>query len=61
MPALHVVTVTPSLPLWVLDPLLTGIERSLHDAGASRVWVSDERPRLRVMADIPDQPPGGRR
>lgn len=53
MPTFQVVAVAPGLPLWLLDPLLTGIERTLHDAGAVRVWMSDEATPLTVMAELP--------
>jgi hypothetical protein len=53
MPTLHVLTVTPTLPHRVLDLVMTALEGALHEAGATRVWVSDELPHLAVMADLP--------
>ena len=53
MPILHVLTVAPGLPAWLLDHVLTHLEHSLREAGASRVWISAELPALSVMADLP--------
>ena len=52
MPPLHVLTVAPGLPVWLLDHVLTRIEHALHEAGASRVWISNDLPALAVMADL---------
>lgn len=51
----HVLTVAPGLPLWLLDHVLSRIEQALREAGASRVWISDELPALAVMADLPPE------
>jgi hypothetical protein len=50
-----VVTVVPTLPLPVLDLVLTSIERTLNDAGALRIWVDSEGPTpgMTVMAEFP--------
>jgi hypothetical protein len=53
MQSLHVLTVTPGLPVWLLDHLLTRVEQALDEAGASRIWISAELPQLAVMADLP--------
>lgn len=52
MPSLHVLTVTPGLPAWLLDHLLTTLEQTLCEAGATRVWISPDHPELSVMADL---------
>ena len=37
MPTLHVLTVTPDLPLRLLDRVMTASSSALRDAGASHV------------------------
>ena len=54
MPTMHVLTVTPTLPHRVLDRVMTAVEGALNDCDASRVWISNELPRLAVMADLPE-------
>lgn len=56
MPTVQVATVTPGLPMWLLDPLLTGMESSLHEAGAVRVWLSNGASGLVVLAELPADP-----
>lgn len=54
MPTMHVLTVTPTLPHRVRDRVMTAVEGALNDCDASRVWISNELPRLAVMADLPE-------
>ena len=53
MPPLHVMTVAPGLPPWLLDHVLTRVEQALLEIGGSQVWISPDLPALAVMADIP--------
>ena len=55
MPTLHVLTVAPGLPLWLLDHVLTDVEQSLVEAGACRVWIDPGLPDLAVLAELPQE------
>jgi hypothetical protein len=49
----RVLTLTPGLPLRVLDQILTATEQSLTEAGATRVWALRSTSGTVVMADLP--------
>ena len=49
----HVLTLTPGLPIRVLDQILTATEQSLTEAGATRVWALRSTSGTVVMADFP--------
>jgi hypothetical protein len=53
VPTFHVLTVSPCLPVEVLEPVLTELERTLDELGASRVWIDPDRPAIAVMAELP--------
>lgn len=50
---IHVLTIEANLPVPLLDRVLTAIELALDDLGASRVWITPEGQRLRVLANVP--------
>ena len=49
----HIATVNPTLPLRLLDNLLSALEATLCEAGATHVWLDPELPPLAVMAAFP--------
>ena len=51
-----VLTLTPGLPIRVLDQILTATEQSLTEAGATRVWALRSTSGTVVMADLPAEP-----
>ena len=51
----HVLTLTPGLPIRVLDQILTATEQSLTEAGATRVWALRSTSGTVVMADLPKE------
>jgi hypothetical protein len=56
---IHVLTVSSSLPMRLLDELLTRTEAILHDHGAARVWVDPTQPGTTVLAEFPDAATSG--
>ena len=50
----HVLTVVPTLPVVMLDDMLTSLEKALVEMGATRIWIDPERPALAIMAELPD-------
>lgn len=52
----RVLTLTPGLPIRVLDQILTATEQSLTEAGATRVWALRSTSGTVVMADLPAEP-----
>jgi hypothetical protein len=52
----HVLTVSSSVPMRLLDELLTHAEAVLHEHGASRVWVDPTQPGTSVVAEFPEGP-----
>ena len=52
MPPVHVMTVVPDLPLWLLDHVLSRTEQALVEAGASHVWIATDLPAIAVMAEL---------
>lgn len=52
-PPTRVLTLTPGLPIRVLDQILTATEQSLTEAGATRVWALRSTSGTVVMADLP--------
>ena len=50
----HVLTVSSSLPVNLLDELLTRTESVLHEHGASRVWIDLNQPGTAVLAEFPE-------
>jgi hypothetical protein len=51
--AVHVLTVSPSLPARVLDEILTSTETTLLEHGADHVWIDTAQPPLAVVAAFP--------
>ena len=49
----QVLTLTPGLPIRVLDQILTATEQSLIEGGATRVWALRSTSGVVVMADLP--------
>ena len=49
----QVLTLSPGLPIRVLDQILTVTEQSLTEAGATRVWALRSTSGTVVMADLP--------
>jgi hypothetical protein len=49
----HVLTVSTGLPIPLQDALLTRTEMTLHEHGASRVWVDPAQPGTTVLAEFP--------
>ncbi|MBC9735533.1 hypothetical protein [Nocardioides marmotae] len=50
-----IVTVHRSMPSQLLDPVLTGIETALLNAGATGVWIDGTvAPEFMVMARMPE-------
>ena len=56
VPSMEVLTISTSVPAAVLDSVLTAVEASLHDAGASQVWIEPASAGLTVMAELPPDP-----
>ena len=58
MREIHVLTVSSSLPIGLLDELLTTTEALLHANGAARVWIDPGQPGISVLAEFAaaDQP-----
>lgn len=52
---LHVLTVSPRLSIALLDAVLSSVEATLMEAGATRVWIDRELDALAVMADFPSR------
>ena len=50
----HIATVNPYLPLRLLDTLLSTLEVTLCEAGATHVWLDPHLPPLGVMASFPN-------
>jgi hypothetical protein len=50
----HILTVEPTLPVAVLDDVLTAVDKALLEIGATRVWIDPDRPALAIMAELPD-------
>jgi hypothetical protein len=50
----QILTVSSSLPLRLMDDLLTRTESVLQAHGASRVWIDQTRPGLTVVAEFPE-------
>jgi hypothetical protein len=50
----HVLTVVPTLPVSVLDEMLTAVEKALLEMGATRIWIDPELPALAIIAELPD-------
>lgn len=49
----HVFTLGPGLPVRVLDQILTATERTLTQAGATRIWAERSAWGTVVMAEFP--------
>lgn len=56
----QILTLSSSLPMGLMDELLTRTESVLEDHGASRVWIDQSQPGLTVLAEFPatDATPG---
>jgi len=50
----QILTVSSSLPMALMDDLLTRTESVLEAHGACRVWIDQSRPGLTVVAEFPD-------
>lgn len=56
MREVQVLTVSKSLPIGLMDELLTRTESALHAHGASRVWIDATQPGMTVLAEFPEVP-----
>ena len=49
----QILTISSSLPMGLMDELLTRTETVLQHHGASRVWIDQSQPELTVRAEFP--------
>ncbi|MBA2952408.1 hypothetical protein HZF07_01700 [Nocardioides sp. CGMCC 1.13656] len=49
----QILTLSSSLPMGLMDEILTRTETVLQDHGASRIWIDRSQPGLTVLAEFP--------
>lgn len=51
----RVLTLDSSLPMALMDRILTVTEEALVELGATRIWLERSTPGMSVMAEIPSE------
>ncbi|NHC24127.1 hypothetical protein G6553_13220 [Nocardioides sp. IC4_145] len=55
MPVVHVLTMARTVPSDLAAAVLSGVEKALVEAGASRIWIDPLEHDVAVMAELPER------